>query len=102
MNNATDNAALEEMRLYFGWLDFSVFGIMLGFSALIGIYFGFCDKKQESRVDYLFGGKSMKTLPVAVSLVARSVLTFVCIEILYLVSTDSYIRTFHILYNNGR
>jgi hypothetical protein len=73
MNNVTDNADSEEMRLYFGWLDFSVFGIMLGFSALIGIYFGFCDKKQESRVDYLFGGKTMKTLPVAVSLVARSV-----------------------------
>jgi Na+/proline symporter len=70
MNNLTD-AAAEEMRLY------SVFGLMLSFSALIGIYFGFCDKKQESRVDYLFGGKTIKTLPVAVSLVARSVLIFI-------------------------
>lgn len=70
MNNLTDDAAEEQMHLYFGWLDFTVFGLMLGFSALIGVYFGFCDKKQESRVDYLFGGKNMKTLPVAVSLVA--------------------------------
>lgn len=71
MDNVTEAATEEKMRLYFGWLDFTVFGLMLGFSALIGVYFGFCDKKQESRVDYLFGGKTMKTLPVAVSLVAR-------------------------------
>jgi Na+/proline symporter len=69
--NLTEEAAGHMVHIYFGWLDFSVFGLMLGFSALIGIYFGFCDKKQESRVDYLFGGKAMKTLPVAVSLVAR-------------------------------
>jgi Na+/proline symporter len=75
MKNVTFDEAVENMRLYFGWLDFSVFGMMLGFSALIGVYFGFFDKKQESRVDYLFGGKTMKTLPVAVSLVARYVLT---------------------------
>jgi Na+/proline symporter len=75
--NITEDAAGHMTHLYFGWLDFSVFGLMLGFSALIGIYFGFCDKKQESRVDYLFGGKAMKTLPVAVSLVARLDLKFV-------------------------
>jgi Na+/proline symporter len=75
--NLTEDAANRMVHLYFGWLDFSVFGLMLGFSALIGIYFGFCDKKQESRVDYLFGGKSLTTLPVAVSLVARSDLKFV-------------------------
>jgi hypothetical protein len=75
--NLTEDTAEHMIRLYFGWLDFSVFGLMLGFSALIGIYFGFCDKKQESRVDYLFGGKALKTLPVAVSLVARLDLKFV-------------------------
>lgn len=73
--NITDSedGVREITRLYFGWMDFTIFGLMLGFSALIGVYFGFCDKKQESRVDYLFGGKTMKTLPVAVSLVARLV-----------------------------
>lgn len=68
--NLTEDAAKHMVHLYFGWLDFSVFGLMLGSSALIGIYFGFCDKKQESRVDYLFGGKTLTVLPVAVSLVA--------------------------------
>lgn len=75
--NLTEDAAKHMVHLYFGWLDFSVFGLMLGSSALIGIYFGFCDKKQESRIDYLFGGKALTTLPVAVSLVARSDLKFV-------------------------
>lgn len=74
--NLTEDATEHTVHHYFGWLDFSVFGLMLGFSALIGIYFGFCDKKQESRADYLFGGKSMSTLPVAVSLVARLDLKF--------------------------
>jgi Na+/proline symporter len=69
----SDDGALGMTHLYFGWLDFTIFGLMLGSSALIGVYFGFCDKKQESRVDYLFGGKTMTTLPVAVSLVARLV-----------------------------
>lgn len=75
--NLTEDAAEHKVHLYFGWLDFSVFGLMLGSSALIGIYFGFCDKKQESRVDYLLGGKALATLPVAVSLVARLDLKFV-------------------------
>ncbi|XP_069699584.1 sodium-coupled monocarboxylate transporter 1-like [Periplaneta americana] len=67
MGDMTDDAT---RHLYFGWLDFSLFGLMLGFSALIGVYFGCCEKKLESRVDYLFGGKNLKILPVAVSLVA--------------------------------
>jgi Na+/proline symporter len=75
--NLTEDAAEHTVNVYFGWLDFSIFGLMLGSSALIGVYFGFCDKKQESRVDYLFGGKALTTLPVAVSLVARSDLKFV-------------------------
>ncbi|PSN54825.1 Sodium-coupled monocarboxylate transporter 1 [Blattella germanica] len=41
---------------------------MLGLSALIGVYFGFCGKKEDTPKEYLMGGKSMSTLPVAVSL----------------------------------
>ena len=68
--NATD--ILEQgIQIYFGWIDFIIFGFMLVFSALIGVYFGCWEKKLDSRVDYLFGGKTMQTLPVAVSLVAR-------------------------------
>jgi len=57
--------------LLFGWMDSSLFILMLVLSTLIGIYFGFWGKKEESPHEYLLAGKSMSTLPVAVSLVAR-------------------------------
>nr|CAD7416129.1 unnamed protein product [Timema cristinae] len=53
----------------FGTLDYIVFLLMLGVCALIGIYFGFFDGKM-SAVDYLMGGRSMSTFPVAMSLIA--------------------------------
>lgn len=57
----------------FDWLDFTLFGLMLGSSTLIGVYFGFCGKKEDTPKEYLHGGKAMGTIPVAVSLVSRSV-----------------------------
>lgn len=57
----------------FDWLDFTFFGLMLGSSTLIGVYFGFCGKKEDTPKEYLHGGKAMGTIPVAVSLVSRSV-----------------------------
>jgi hypothetical protein len=57
----------------FEWLDFVFFGFMLGSSTLIGVYFGFCGKKEDTPKEYLHGGKTMGTIPVAVSLVSRSV-----------------------------
>jgi len=55
-----------------GWLDISMFAAMLGFSALIGVYFALTSK-QDSAKEYLMGGKNMDMLPVSISLVARSV-----------------------------
>jgi Na+/proline symporter len=44
---------------------------MLVLSTLIGVYFGYWGKKEDSPHEYLLAGKTMSTLPVAVSLVAR-------------------------------
>ncbi|KAJ9575557.1 hypothetical protein L9F63_007565, partial [Diploptera punctata] len=68
--NITGELLEHGSHIYFGVIDYTLFGLMLLFSALIGVYFGCFEKKLDSRVDYLFGGKTMKTLPVAVSLVA--------------------------------
>ncbi|PSN35895.1 hypothetical protein C0J52_18975 [Blattella germanica] len=68
--NGTEAVHDVTSHLYFGWIDFLLFGLMLGGSAMIGVYFGCWEKKLDTRVDYLFGGKTMNTLPVAVSLVA--------------------------------
>lgn len=67
----------------FGWPDYVVFLVMLVSCALVGVYFGFVEKKfkkkkfrtefYESEVaqDYLVGGRQMSVVPVALSLVAR-------------------------------
>lgn len=66
-NNSTSSLA----ELLFTKLDYSIFGLMLGLSTIIGIYFGFCsNKKQDNTAEYLLGSKQMKIFPVAVSLTA--------------------------------
>lgn len=55
----------------FGWFDYVIFSLMLGLSALIGVYFGCFGSKQSTTKEYLLGGKSMKVLPIVISLVSR-------------------------------
>lgn len=58
--------------VYFDWLDYLVFGAMLLFSALIGVYFAFfAKKKQNTTAEYLMGGKTMGIFPISMSLIAR-------------------------------
>ena len=61
----------ELKQLTFGWTDYTLFSSLLGISVLIGIYFGFFDKKQDNTTEYLLGGKTMSCFPVSMSLVAR-------------------------------
>lgn len=56
---------------YFGATDYGVFAIMLLVSASIGVYFGYFDKKEQTTEEYLLGGRQMKTIPIAISLIAR-------------------------------
>ena len=68
-NTTMDAGILKE--IHFGFTDMSLFVLMLAISTIIGIYFGFWGKKEDTPKEYLHGGKNMKTFPVAVSLVAR-------------------------------
>ena len=58
----------------FSWADYVVFASMLVISAGIGVYYGFCKKQQKtpenSADEFLIGGGKMKTIPVALSLLA--------------------------------
>lgn len=54
----------------FGMVDYSVFGIMLSISLGIGIYFGFFGQSSKTTEEYLLGGRKMKTIPIAISLIA--------------------------------
>lgn len=56
----------------FGIADYSVFGALLAISMGIGLYFGFFNKKEQTAEEYLHGGHKMQSLPIAISLVARS------------------------------
>lgn len=59
---------MQELTL--NWTDYSVFSTLLGCSLLIGVYFGLFSK-QDSIKEYLFGGKSMGYITIAVSTLVR-------------------------------
>ena len=69
MDKKNGTNAFDIAPLLFGWLDFSVFGLVLLASTAVGVYYGFFNK-QRTKVEYLLGGKSMNAIPVALSLVA--------------------------------
>lgn len=68
---------VEDVRIalqHFALLDYLMFLLMLSICAVIGIYFGFIEKKSKQiadETDYLVGGRNMKVFPVAMSLIAR-------------------------------
>lgn len=51
--------------------DYIVFILMLCISSGIGVYIGFFLKLENTTDEYLMGSKRMKTVPIAISLVAR-------------------------------
>ncbi|XP_076278048.1 sodium-coupled monocarboxylate transporter 1 [Lasioglossum baleicum] len=60
---------VSEMLRNFGPYDYSVFAFMLMICGVIGVYFGFVSKS-SGEVEYLVGGRNMKTFPVSFSLIA--------------------------------
>lgn len=71
MFNSSNDSINTIEQIQFAWYDYCIFCVMLGSSVVIGIYFGCFGKKQNSAQEYLLGGKNMKVLPIAISLVAR-------------------------------
>ncbi|XP_017026710.1 sodium-coupled monocarboxylate transporter 2 [Drosophila kikkawai] len=63
-------AVVPDSQFVFNSTDYAVFALMLGISASIGVYFGFFAKGADTTEEYLMGGKRMKTIPIAISLVA--------------------------------
>lgn len=63
-------ADVEAAMQRFGRMDYVMFLLMLLICVAIGLFFGFC-RKSKSTQDYLVGNRSMRVVPVALSLVAR-------------------------------
>jgi Na+/proline symporter len=59
--------------IFFGWLDYSTFGLMLILSTIIGIYFGCFGTRQRTKNEYLLGNKKMGIFPIAMSLTASHI-----------------------------
>lgn len=76
--NASEQQQQDDLNnfvFHFSWLDYGFFVGLLSLSALIGIYYGFFSKhKQNNTAEYILGGRSMKILPVATSMIATLVL----------------------------
>lgn len=68
-NNST--ISMEASVAYFTTIDYTVFISILSVSLAIGIYFGFFSDSLKTTEDYLVGGHKMKSIPIAISMVAR-------------------------------
>lgn len=70
-NQVFENNTSQIHPAIFGVADYSVFTLTLSISAAIGVYFGFIKKNSNNTAEeYLHGGRQMKTLPIAISLIA--------------------------------
>ncbi|KAI4470149.1 sodium-coupled monocarboxylate transporter [Holotrichia oblita] len=77
---AAPDILMSMPKIEFSWYDYGLFSVMLLGSMLIGIYFGFI-KPQVTATDYLMGGKKMKVLPVALSMVASAISGFTLLSV---------------------
>lgn len=73
-------AVLNETHLHhmdslrFGVWDYTLFGLVMALSVLIGLYYGFFAKrKQDNTEQYMLGGKKMNVFAVSASLIASHV-----------------------------
>lgn len=65
-----ENVALQLQR--FSSYDYVFFIFMLFLCIVIGVYFGFFEKREASvEMEYLMGGKKMSVFPISLSLIAR-------------------------------
>lgn len=60
-----------ESPAFFHWEDYSVLATMLIVSCAIGVFYAYFGEKQTTSDDFLLGGSSMGTFPMALSLAAR-------------------------------
>lgn len=71
------NGTMESvLSTNFGFVDYTVLFVILSVSLGIGFFFGCFGNSNKSTEEYLLGGRKMKTIPIAISLIARWVEDF--------------------------
>lgn len=92
---AVDVNELNKSLQRFSWPDYAVFVVMLLICLLIGIYYGFIEKRTKrgqhvrrgsAAQDYLVGGRNMAVFPIAVSLVSRFVVIIASKRCLFVIN----------------
>lgn len=68
-----ESGTLEGVSSNFGFVDYTVLFVILSVSLGIGFFFGCVGDANKSTEEYLLGGRKMKTIPIAISLIARYV-----------------------------
>jgi len=71
VKNFTNETDMCGHRNIFHWPDYTILTIMLLVSAGIGLFYGYFGPKQKTASDFLLGGSSMGTFPMAMSLASR-------------------------------
>lgn len=66
-----NNEYTQNTTVLLMWYDYIVIIFMVLISTGFGIYYGCFGKKQSTATEYLMGGKKMRVLPVALSMLAR-------------------------------
>ncbi|PRD32231.1 UNVERIFIED_CONTAM: slc5a12 [Trichonephila clavipes] len=79
-------SGIDESNRRFDTADYAVCVAMLSVSALIGVFYAVTGSKQSTTKEFLFGGKNMKIIPVAMSVLA----TFISAITLLGVPAESY------------
>ncbi|XP_075224865.1 sodium-coupled monocarboxylate transporter 1-like isoform X2 [Lycorma delicatula] len=73
-NNMTENEGnFTSALLMFNWIEYLVFSLMLGLSALVGVYYGCYKGNQDTVSEYMQGGKKMGVFPITMSLIASHI-----------------------------
>lgn len=72
MINSSFVFVLDDLRdnPSFGFVDYAVLVVILSISLGIGFFFGCYGNTDKSTEGYLLGGRQMKTIPIAISLIA--------------------------------
>lgn len=66
----TKSLCPDHQHPHFAWLDYVVLAAMLVVSCCIGSFYAIFGSKAETSSDFLLGGSSMGTVPMAMSLAA--------------------------------
>lgn len=70
MSSPAEETCEEDFHSYLTVVDYVVFAMVLGFSALIGIVYWLKDRNKESAENFLMADRQMSVLPVTLSLLA--------------------------------